>query len=144
MDENTPPVNPAEVNSQAASQQQYYASQQGAAPQQQYYAQQQAYAPQQYPNYAQAAPVAPVINKLTGGVKAAWFFIGFLLGIPGILIAFATNWDKPKPIKSESIKFSAIGLACEIALIIIFSILMGIFVAMIASSAVNVINNLAY
>jgi ABC-type methionine transport system permease subunit len=65
----------------------------------------------------------PQEPQMTGGVKAAWFFIGFLGSVVGILLAFACNWDRPQKIKGDAIKFSAIGFGVSIACGIIFVIL---------------------
>ncbi|MCL2883501.1 MAG: hypothetical protein FWF30_03425 [Coriobacteriia bacterium] len=146
MDQDTSQAGQGSASPESAGQQQYYAAAGGqpaggqptggqpTGGQQAYYV--PVSAPVQY-----APGPAPVATELTGGVKAAWFFIGFLLGIPGILIAFATNWSKPQPIKSGAIKFSAIGMAVNIALMIIFAILSVVFTTFIISSLVNSIGN---
>ena len=59
-------------------------------------------------NYAQQAYVQAE-QRPSGGFKAAWFFVGFLLGIGGILVAFGSTWGRPQEIKSEAIKFAIIG-----------------------------------
>jgi hypothetical protein len=91
-------------------------------PYQGYYAGSPQYAYQQ-PIYAQPAyyPPAPQ-TELSGGPKVAWFFIGFLGGIIGILLAYATNVDKAPKVKSDAVKFSAIGLGAQIVLSILFVI----------------------
>ena len=58
------------------------------------YAQAQQQQPYAQPTYAQPVyPPAPLM-KLSGGMKFAWFVIGALVGIPGILLAWVCNADK--------------------------------------------------
>ncbi|MCL1879669.1 MAG: spore coat protein SP96 [Actinomycetia bacterium] len=109
------------------------------APQPQYAPSQPQYVPTPQP-YVPPAPQQPQpLTMLSGGMKAAWFFIGFLLGIPGILIAYATNQDKLPNVKSECIKFSAIGFGISIALWVLMGILWSVailsFIPMLASSS---------
>lgn len=75
--------------------------------------------------YAQpACPPAP-LTKLTGGMKFAWFVIGALVGIPGIILAWLCNVDKYPQVKSDAVKFSAIGFAAWIVLGILFTMMLG-------------------
>lgn len=81
-----------------------------------------------------AQPVACPGFGLTGGQKAAWLFVGLLIGIAGILLAAVTNIDHPER-KSDAIKFAAIGFVIAILLYIFLLGMMSCSVAMIGSSA---------
>ena len=84
--------------------------------------QQQPYA---QPTYAQPVyPPAPLV-KLSGGMKFAWFVIGALVGIPGILLAWVCNADKYPQVKNDAVKFSAIGFAVWMLAGIIFTMMIG-------------------
>lgn len=75
--------------------------------------------------YAQPVyPPAPLV-KLSGGMKFAWFVIGALVGIPGILLAWVCNADKYPQVKNDAVKFSAIGFAVWMLAGIIFTMMIG-------------------
>lgn len=89
------------------------------------YAQAQQHQPYEQPMYAQPAyPPAPLM-KLSGGMKFAWFVIGALVGIPGILLAWVCNADKYPQVKNDAVKFSAIGFAVWMLAGIIFTVMIG-------------------
>jgi hypothetical protein len=74
------------------------------------------------PTYTQPAyGAAPVSQGLTGGAKFGMFALGFFLFAIGVLIAWLIYKDKPE--SKDAIKFSLIGLAAEIVLGCICSIL---------------------
>ena len=89
------------------------------------YAQAQQHQPYEQPMYAQPVyPPAPLM-KLSGGMKFAWFVIGALVGIPGILLAWVCNADKYPQVKNDAVKFSAIGFAVWMLAGIIFTVMIG-------------------
>ena len=89
------------------------------------YAQAQQQQPYAQPTYAQPVyPPAPLM-KLSGGMKFAWFVIGALVGIPGILLAWVCNADKYPQVKNDAVKFSAIGFAVWMLAGIIFTMMIG-------------------
>ena len=89
------------------------------------YAQAQQQQPYAQPTYAQPVyPPAPLV-KLSGGMKFAWFVIGALVGIPGILLAWVCNADKYPQVKNDAVKFSAIGFAVWMLAGIIFTVMIG-------------------
>ena len=89
------------------------------------YAQAQQHQPYAQPVYAQPVyPPAP-LTKLSGGMKFAWFVIGALVGIPGILLAWVCNADKYPQVKNDAVKFSAIGFAVWMLAGIIFTVMIG-------------------
>ena len=89
------------------------------------YAQAQQQQPYAQPTYAQPVyPPAPLM-KLSGGMKFAWFVIGALVGIPGIILAWVCNVDKYPQVKSDAVKFSAIGFAVWIVLGILLCMMVG-------------------
>ena len=89
------------------------------------YAQAQQQQPYAQPTYAQPVyPPAPLV-KLSGGMKFAWFVIGALVGIPGILLAWVCNADKYPQVKHDAVKFSAIGFAVWMLAGIIFTMMIG-------------------
>ncbi len=89
------------------------------------YAQAQQHQPYEQPMYAQPVyPPAP-LTKLSGGMKFAWFVIGALVGIPGILLAWVCNADKYPQVKNDAVKFSAIGFAVWMLAGIIFTVMIG-------------------
>lgn len=75
-----------------------------------YQAQQQTYCQQQ--PHQQPLP----LQQLSGGMKFAWFAVGFLIGIAGPLVAWLTNLDKAPRVKSDALKLSIIGAVVGIAL----------------------------
>ena len=80
---------------------------------------------QQHQPYAQPVyPPAP-LTKLSGGMKFAWFVIGALVGIPGILLAWVCNADKYPQVKNDAVKFSAIGFAVWMLAGIILTVMVG-------------------
>lgn len=89
------------------------------------YAQAQQHQPYAQPVYAQPVyPPAP-LTKLSGGMKFAWFVIGALVGIPGILLAWVCNADKYPQVKNDAVKFSAIGFAVWMLAGIILTVMVG-------------------
>ena len=89
------------------------------------YAQAQQQQPYAQPMYAQPVyPPAPLM-KLSGGMKFAWFVIGALEGIPGILLAWVCHADKYPQVKNDAVKFSAIGFAVWMLAGIIFTVMIG-------------------
>ena len=123
---------------QQAASQQAYAQQQARYGQHQAYAQQQA-APQQgyygqsmygeqYPYGAYPPPQPPMPQmreQLTGGQKFGWLLIGFLMNIPGILLAWLANGDAAKQVRSSAVKFALLGFVIEIVLAILGVVLVG-------------------
>ena len=105
--------------------------------QDQYGAQGQAPTPTQVPSSQQSSappymqtPYGRPELQPTGGFKAAWFFIGFLSGIVGIILAYACNWDRAQEVKNEALKFSAIGFVATFVIVLCFTcIFSSIFVA---------------
>ena len=92
---------------------------------QQPYAQPQPQQPYAQPVYAQPVYQPAPLTKLTGGMKFAWFVIGALVGIPGIILAWVCNVDKYPQVKSDAVKFSAIGFAVWIVLGILLCMMVG-------------------
>lgn len=89
------------------------------------YAQAQQQQPYTQPVYTQPVyPPAPLM-KLSGGMKFAWFVIGALVGIPGILLAWVCNADKYPQVKNDAVKFSAIGFAVWMLAGIILTVMIG-------------------
>lgn len=89
------------------------------------YAQAQQQQPYTQPVYTQLVyPPAPLM-KLSGGMKFAWFVIGALVGIPGILLAWVCNADKYPQVKNDAVKFSAIGFAVWMLAGIILTVMIG-------------------
>ena len=77
--------------------------------------------------------------RLSGGMKFAWLVIGFLMGVPGILIAWLVNVDKFPQVKSDAVKFSVIGFAINFVIVILlfvgyFALIMSIIAATTNSS----------
>lgn len=89
------------------------------------YAQPQPQQPYVQPVYAQPVYQPAPLTKLTGGMKFAWFVIGALVGIPGIILAWVCNVDKYPQAKSDAVKFSAIGFAVWIVLGILLCMMVG-------------------
>ena len=89
------------------------------------YAQPQPQQPYAQPVYAQPVYQPAPLTKLTGGMKFAWFVIGALVGIPGIILAWVCNVDKYPQVKSDAVKFSAIGFAVWIVLGILLCMMVG-------------------
>lgn len=131
-----PTPQPAPQQSASTPQPEQPAQPQGAqpapAPQQQVppagaqpYSQAQPHQPYAQPLYAQPVyPPAP-LTKLSGGMKFAWFVIGALVGIPGIILAWVCNVDKYPQVKTDAVKFSAIGFAVWIVLGILCCMMVG-------------------
>ena len=89
------------------------------------YAQPQPQQPYAQPVYAQPVYQPAPLTKLTGGMKFAWCVIGALVGIPGIILAWVCNVDKYPQVKSDAVKFSAIGFAVWIVLGILLCMMVG-------------------
>lgn len=49
-------------------------------------------------------------STVPGIAKAIWFSAGLLLGIIGILVVYVVNIWRPKPIRREILRYSAIGM----------------------------------
>lgn len=98
--------------------------------------QQPAATPQQPTGYVQPPmPTVPApLYVLTTGMKVAWLFIGLLMGIPGMLIAWAVNADKMPQVKKEAFKFSVIGFAISVVLGIILVAFYFWFICLIVSA----------
>jgi len=62
-------------------------------------------------NYQYTQTQAP---GLSGAAKVAWFFIGYLMGVPGMLIAYVVNLGRPGG--GDALKFSVIGFVARLAL----------------------------
>jgi hypothetical protein len=62
-------------------------------------------------------------DKLTGGAKAGYFFLGFFLPLLGFTIIWAINKDRPT--LAEAVKFGVIGGWVCVALGIVLSIALG-------------------
>lgn len=71
-------------------------------------AQQQTNTPQQERS---DSPLSPYEDEAIPGVsKAIWFSAGLLLGIIGILVIYVVNAWRPKSIRREVLRYSAIGM----------------------------------
>lgn len=122
------PAQPAPQPNQAYSAQpQQPPATQPVVPQQPSAAPQPGYQPQ--PVYMPAP-----LMQLTGGMKFGWFVVGFLLQIPGIIIAWLVNVDKFPQVKHDALKWSAIGFAVGCVFYIIYCIfvyfaVMALFIA---------------
>lgn len=68
--------------------------------------------------YAQASP-NPASAGLSGGMKFGWLVVGFLLNIPGMLIAWLTNADKHPQVKHDAIMWAVIGFGIGVVLNIV-------------------------
>ncbi|MEG2517893.1 MAG: spore coat protein SP96 [Raoultibacter sp.] len=66
---------------------------------------------------------APLM-QMTGGMKFGYGVLGFLMSLPGVLIAWLINADKVPPMKSDALKFSLIGFAVSIVIGIAFSMML--------------------
>ena len=93
--------------------------------------QHQSYAPDpQVNSYEAGIP----FTQLSGGMKFGWLVVGFLLGIPGMLIAWLVNVDKHPQVKKDAIMWSVIGFVIAFVLAIIMCIA---FAGMIAVAIAN-------
>ena len=92
--------------------------------------------PGQYPGQTPS-----ILSELSGGMKAAWFFIGLLLGVPGILLAYVTTRDKVPKVKSDSVKFSVIGCIVCAVLVIAYMIIMFLFIGVFIANMRNMVPN---
>jgi hypothetical protein len=106
---------------------QYYQATPGAQ-----YAPQPTYAPQ-YVQPVAPAPPAP-LYALSGGMKAAFFFIGYLVGIAGMLIGYVYGRDKYEQVKKDAMKFTVIGFCVSIGIGILFCILYFAFIIAVVGS----------
>jgi len=73
-------------------------------------------------------------------LKVAWFFVGFLLGIAGILVAYVTTHDKPSITSKDAIMFSAIGFGATFVMGFLSFIFTTIFGLSLFGGALNFIN----
>ncbi|MEG1623470.1 MAG: spore coat protein SP96 [Raoultibacter sp.] len=64
------------------------------------------------------------LMQMTGGMKFGYCVLGFLMSLPGVLIAWLINADKVPPMKSDALKFSLIGFAVSIVIGIAFSMML--------------------
>lgn len=77
----------------------------------------------------QAAVYAPVpVVGYTTGQKFGWVLLGFLMGIPSILVAWLCNVPNPA-YRSDAIKFTVIGLVVNILCVVV---MWGMFMSIIA------------
>ena len=60
-------------------------------------------------------------QKLSGGAKVGYFFLGLFLALVGVLIAWLVNKDKP--VMKEAVKMSVIGFVVAIVLYIVYFVL---------------------
>ncbi|MEF9842032.1 MAG: spore coat protein SP96, partial [Raoultibacter sp.] len=65
--------------------------------------------PPQQPQYGQPVAMPALLFQLTGGMKFGYFALGFLMSLPGLLIAWLINVDKFPKVKSDALKFALIG-----------------------------------
>lgn len=72
----------------------------------------------------------------TGGQKAGWFFVGMLLGIPGILVASLCNVSHPD--RSTATKMAAIGVAAWVAVFLMIFLVAACSTAAVVSSVASV------
>lgn len=77
----------------------------------------------QSPDYDAARPIPPYtpageapLTELTGGMKFAWLVIGFLLTIPGMILAWLVNVDKRPQVKKDAITWAVIGFSINAAI----------------------------
>ncbi|MCL2339517.1 MAG: hypothetical protein FWC59_01270 [Actinomycetia bacterium] len=101
---------------------------------------------QGYPPVYQQTVVAPPapLTELTGGMKAAWFFIGFMSGLVGLLIAYATSRGKYDKVQSDTVKFAAIGWGVQWAVSILTMCLMWFAFAAVFSQMMNLLQTTPY
>jgi hypothetical protein len=74
------------------------------------------------------------MTELSSSGKVAWFFIGFLAGIAGIILAYATNIDKFPKVRGDAIKFSAFGFGTTF---LISMLIVGAYIVLL----ISLINN---
>ncbi len=79
-------------------------------------------------------PAVTTAADLTTGQKAGWLFVGFLMGVPGILVAWLTNVSAPASWRNTAIKFSAIGFAIDIVLVFVLFAMLGCSTAALLNS----------
>lgn len=60
---------------------------------------------------------------LSGGAKAGWFALGFLLGLIGVLIAYLVTEDKGPLRKGAALKFALFGTGTIVLVCILFTAL---------------------
>lgn len=74
------------------------------------------------------------LQQLTGGMKFGWFAVSLLLGIAGIILAWLINVDKAPQVKSDAIKWSAIGAVIGILISLFYvTVVLGGLMSMGAS-----------
>ena len=89
-----------------------------------------------------AAPsVQPQDGPLSGGRKFAWFVIGFLTSVPGVLIAWLMYQDFPLR-KKDGFKFSLIGAVAIWVIVIIYTIIIMTFFTVILAATVDSLGSL--
>ncbi len=69
----------------------------------------------------------------TGGQKAGWFFVGMLMGIPGILIASLANVSHPE--RSTATKMAVSGCVAVFVLGFLLTMIAGCSMAALVASA---------
>jgi len=74
------------------------------------------------PDPVVAAPYDYPLTQLSGGMKFGWLVVGFLLGIPGMVIAWLVNVDKHPQVKKDAVLWSVIGFAISVVLALIFTV----------------------
>ena len=62
------------------------------------------------PAQREAQDQQPETVQIPGSSKAFWFVGGMLLGLVGMLILYLINFRKPKAIRNQIIKYTAIGV----------------------------------
>ncbi|MEG1561305.1 MAG: spore coat protein SP96 [Raoultibacter sp.] len=78
---------------------------------------------------------APLMMQMTGGMKFGFCLLGFLMSLPGVLVAWLINADKVPSMKSDALKFSLIGFAVSIVIGILLTMMfVGFIVALVAAA----------
>ncbi|MEG0683342.1 MAG: spore coat protein SP96 [Raoultibacter sp.] len=91
--------------------------------------------PQPMPQPMQPMYAPAPLMQMTGGMKFGYCLLGFLMSLPGVLIAWLINADKVPPMKSDALKFSLIGFAVSIVIGILLTMMfIGFIVALVAAA----------
>ncbi|MDR0514558.1 MAG: hypothetical protein LBG81_05285 [Coriobacteriaceae bacterium] len=88
---------------------------------------QPAYAPAYYQPAQTLA--APQLTSLSGGMKFAWFLIGFLMGLTGLLLTWVINAGNLKQVRDDAMKFAVIGCVITMVIAVLTSIALYGFLA---------------
>ena len=91
--------------------------------------------------YSYAPQPPQPLTALGGGAKAAWFFIGFFMGLPGLLLAYATSRDQYSQVQSETVRFAVIGFLVSLAVVLLMSCVLP---AVFATVMAGILSNLNY